>query len=208
MVTMGPNTFFPFPPEIWSYKCVVVNKFLKTHVQILVNNVSCLPIPVAARSKAQFCGRSHAEIVGLNPAGGMDVCCEWCVLSGRGLCDEQVTRPEMSYLLQCVVMCDLGTTRMRRSWPALGRSATVNIKKKKVSCLKHETRNYPSDLNTELLNMNSYHCPNERYVVLEPFETSGPGPFQKKPSQFPIVVPCPFRMSLNSRVPEVNCSYR
>jgi len=25
--------------------------------------------------------------VGSNPAGGMDVCCECCVLSGRGLCD-------------------------------------------------------------------------------------------------------------------------
>jgi len=29
---------------------------------------------VAARSKAQVCGRLPAEIVGSNPAGGMDVC--------------------------------------------------------------------------------------------------------------------------------------
>ena len=27
----------------------------------------------------------------------MSVCCEWCVLSGRGLCDELITRPEESY---------------------------------------------------------------------------------------------------------------
>jgi hypothetical protein len=27
----------------------------------------------------------------------MDVCCECCVLSGRGLCDELITRPEESY---------------------------------------------------------------------------------------------------------------
>jgi len=33
------------------------------------------PGPVAARSKAQVCGRSAAEIVGSNPTGGMDVCC-------------------------------------------------------------------------------------------------------------------------------------
>jgi hypothetical protein len=33
-----------------------------------------LPVSVAARSKAYFCGRSPAEIVGLNPTGGMDVC--------------------------------------------------------------------------------------------------------------------------------------
>jgi len=27
----------------------------------------------------------------------MSVCCECCVLSGRGLCDELITRPEESY---------------------------------------------------------------------------------------------------------------
>jgi len=46
------------------------------------------------------------------------------VLSGRGLCDELITRPEESYRLRCVVVCDLWTARMRRPWPALGRSAT------------------------------------------------------------------------------------
>ena len=30
------------------------------------------------------------------------VCCECCVLSGRGLCDEMFSRPEESYLLRCV----------------------------------------------------------------------------------------------------------
>ena len=49
------------------------------------------------------------------------VCCE---LSGRGLCDELITRPEESYRLWCVVVCDLETSIMRRPWPALGRSAT------------------------------------------------------------------------------------
>ena len=50
--------------------------------------------PVAARSKAWVCGRSLAVIVGSNPAGGMDVCCGCCVLSGRGLCLGLITRPE------------------------------------------------------------------------------------------------------------------
>jgi hypothetical protein len=45
------------------------------------------------------------------------------VLSGRGLCDELITRPDESYRLWCVV-CDLETCRIRRPWPALGRSAT------------------------------------------------------------------------------------
>jgi len=29
------------------------------------------------------------------------------VLSGRGLCDELITRPEESYRLWCVLVCDL-----------------------------------------------------------------------------------------------------
>ena len=38
--------------------------------------------------------------------GRVDVCRECCV-SGRGLCDELITRPEESYRLLCVVVCDL-----------------------------------------------------------------------------------------------------
>ena len=40
------------------------------------------------------------------------VCCECRVLSGRGLCDELITRPEESYRLCCVIVCDLETSRM------------------------------------------------------------------------------------------------
>jgi len=46
------------------------------------------------------------------------------MLSGRGLCDELITRPEQSYRLWCVVVCDLETSRIRKPWPALGRNAT------------------------------------------------------------------------------------
>ena len=38
-----------------------------------------------------------------------------CVL--RGFCDELITRPEESYRLWCVVVCDLETSWMRRPWP-------------------------------------------------------------------------------------------
>jgi hypothetical protein len=58
----------------------------------------------------------------------MFVCCECCLLSGRGLCDELITRPGKSYRLWCVVVCDLETSRMRRPWPALSRSATKEKK--------------------------------------------------------------------------------
>jgi hypothetical protein len=33
-----------------------------------------------------------------------------CVLSGRGLCDELITRPEESYWLWHVVVCDQETS--------------------------------------------------------------------------------------------------
>ena len=45
--------------------------------------------------------------------------CLCCVLSGRGLCDGLITRPEeKSYRLWCIIVCDLETSRMRRPLPA------------------------------------------------------------------------------------------
>ena len=43
--------------------------------------------------------RFPAWSVGSNPNGGMDVCCECCMLLSRGLCDGLITRPEKSYRL-------------------------------------------------------------------------------------------------------------
>ena len=40
----------------------------------------------------------------------MFVCCKCCVLSGRGLWDELITRPEESYRLWRVVVCDQETS--------------------------------------------------------------------------------------------------
>jgi len=66
-----------------------------------------------------------SEGVGLRPL----TCCD-CVLESRrghgcvsvvcvvcfwGLCDELITRPEESYRLWCFILCDLQTSRMRRS---------------------------------------------------------------------------------------------
>jgi hypothetical protein len=42
------------------------------------------------------------------------------VLSGRGPCDEMITRPEESYRLWCVVVCDLETSGIRKPWPTGG----------------------------------------------------------------------------------------
>jgi len=54
----------------------------------------------------------------------MSVSCEYFELSVGGLCDELLTRPEESYRLLRVVVCDLETSKLRKPWPAVGRSAT------------------------------------------------------------------------------------
>jgi len=50
--------------------------------------------------------------VQIPPGAWIFVCCECHVLSGRGLCIELITRPEESYRLWCVVVCDLETSRI------------------------------------------------------------------------------------------------
>ena len=62
------------------------------------------PRGLRRRSTAACLLRSWVRI----PRGAwMSICCECCVLSDRGLCDELITRPEESYRLWCVVVCDL-----------------------------------------------------------------------------------------------------
>jgi hypothetical protein len=43
-------------------------------------------------------------------AAWMFFCCVCCVLLGRGLCDDLITRPEESYRLWRVVVCDQETS--------------------------------------------------------------------------------------------------
>ena len=70
------------------------------------------PRGLGRRSAAARLLRSWVRIP---PGAWIFVYCECCVLSGIGLCDELITRPEESYRLWCVVVCDLETSRMR--WP-------------------------------------------------------------------------------------------
>ena len=54
------------------------------------------------------------------PGAWMFVCCECCVLSGRGLCDGLITRPRESYRLWRVFVCDQETSKTWRLKPATG----------------------------------------------------------------------------------------
>jgi hypothetical protein len=77
---------------------------------------------VAARSKAWVCGRSLTRIVGsIPPEARMSVSCECRVLSGRGLCDELVPRPEESYRMWCVWLWSWSVVK----WRGLGPQGAV-----------------------------------------------------------------------------------
>jgi hypothetical protein len=58
--------------------------------------------------------------VRIPPEAWMFVCCECYVLSGRGLCDELITRPEESYRLRCVVVCDLESLKNEQAMTRVG----------------------------------------------------------------------------------------
>ena len=58
--------------------------------------------------------------VRISPGVWMFVRCECCVLSGRGLCDRLITRPEESYQPWCVVVCEQETSKTRKLKPATG----------------------------------------------------------------------------------------
>ena len=75
--------------------------------------VACWPLV------PKFAGSNPAEAVGFlrvnkkssaRRGAWVFVCCGCCVLSGRDLCDELITRSEESYRLWCVVECDLETS--------------------------------------------------------------------------------------------------
>jgi hypothetical protein len=101
----GGVTFFSF-----GITCVYIAARLFCSL-VWLSYIIFLPVPVVARSKAEVCGRSPAEIVGSNPTGGMDVCLmRMCVLLCRSLFDELINRPEESYRLWCVAVCNLETS--------------------------------------------------------------------------------------------------
>jgi hypothetical protein len=105
--------FFRYPFQIPT--CFVVFLTLRCNAEVHPDRLFSTPLPIYPSltkllSRSQWPrrlrrGSTAARLLGLwlrIPPGGTDVCCECCVLSGRGLRDGLITRPEESYRLWCV----------------------------------------------------------------------------------------------------------
>ena len=85
--------------------------YLTTH-DTHSRQISMPPVGFEPKMSAGERPRLLTSWVRIPPGAWIFVCCECRVLSGRGLCDELITRPDESYRLCCVVVCDLETSRM------------------------------------------------------------------------------------------------
>jgi len=117
----------------WKYYIVILKEWLR--------ETRCL----RRRSAAACLLRLWVRI----PQGAwMPFPCECSVLFGRCLCVELITCPEESYRICCVFVCNLETSRMRRPWPALGRSATRKTEGKQ--CRMSNQSTYPSKFDADI----------------------------------------------------------
>ena len=66
--------------------------------------LSVLVVWDALLLRAWYLSRLLRLWIRIPPGVWMSVCCECCVLSGRGLCDTLITHSEESYRLWCVVV--------------------------------------------------------------------------------------------------------
>ena len=84
---------------------------LKTKRRPFYLKTQSVPYPRSQQASGRA-ARLLRSWVRIPPEAWIFDCCECRVLSGRGLCDELITRPEESYRLCCVVVCDLETSRI------------------------------------------------------------------------------------------------
>jgi hypothetical protein len=80
----------------------------------------------------------------------MLVCCECCVLSGRGLCDGLITPPEDSYRLWRVVVCDQETSKneeVKARYRAVENTTTMGCNARKTTTMKWTSGSWEYTIN-------------------------------------------------------------
>jgi hypothetical protein len=88
---------------------------------------------VTSQIRRSAAARLLSSRVRIPPRAWMFVYCECCVLSGRSLCDELITRPEESYRLWCVVVYDLENLKNEKAMTRVGSQRHS----KKYICILH-----------------------------------------------------------------------
>jgi hypothetical protein len=114
------------------------------HNKLIVTNICILPriLCQSQRPRGLRCRSTAACLLRpwvRNPPGAwMFFCCVYCVLSGRGLCDELITRPEESYRLWLVDVCSRNLVvrgSHSPSWAAEPEKQTNNRQTNRVFCI-------------------------------------------------------------------------
>ena len=110
--TQRRSTVGRTPLDEWSARCR--DLYLTTH-DTHNRQISMPPVglePTISAGERPAAAHLLKSWVRFPPGAWIFVCCECRVLSGRGLCDDLITRPEESYRRCCVVVCDLETSRI------------------------------------------------------------------------------------------------
>ena len=107
------TTFNPLNPEL-NPICYLLA--LLAHHFLHVSRIRVKSLTIRLLMSYIWSARLLRSWVQIPPGAWIFVCCECRVLSGTGLCDELITRPEESYRLCCVVVCDLETSRLGASY--------------------------------------------------------------------------------------------
>jgi len=114
--TLGRRTakFLIFTTYAWTQILILCYPLWMCSCQYILRRLQC-PRGIRRTSAAAHLLRLWVRIP---PETSMSVVI--VVLSGRGLCDGLIIRPDESYRLWWVVVCDLETSWMRRPWPTGG----------------------------------------------------------------------------------------
>jgi hypothetical protein len=84
------------PPKI--SLCTYIHKLILIYIYTHIYSECRSQWPRVLRRRFAVAGLLGLWVV-IPPEAWMSFSCEYCVLRGRGLCDELITRPEKSYRL-------------------------------------------------------------------------------------------------------------
>ena len=115
--TRFPDRISYFPPLIQEYGRVIPQNGPRS-LPFILNPIHYVYIYVYTRlsqwprglRRRAAAARVLKLWVRIPPGAWMFLYCECSVFSGRRLCNELITRPEETYQLWCVVVCDLETS--------------------------------------------------------------------------------------------------